>query len=232
MSTILVFSLAVNFVILCLSVIFLFKGKRLIARMVKKIIIDTRHRQIVSMFSAMPTIDQPIIMLGDSITEGARWNELFNNPNVINRGIGGDTSSGVLKRLDEVIRHKPRKLFLMIGTNDIGFGLDTQTIVRNIESILTQVKEQSPSTEIFVQSVLPVNISASSPFLHNNKGILLLNEQIKKQCAGLNIEYIDLHLHFLDGNENLRSELTNDGLHLLGTGYLLWKELIAIYLKN
>ena len=232
MSTVLVFSLAVNFVILCLTVIFLFKGKRLVARMVKKLIINTRHRQIVSMFNAMPIIDQPIIMLGDSITEGARWNELFDNPNIVNRGIGGDISDGVLKRLDEVIRHRPRKLFLMIGTNDIGFGLDTQTIVRNIESILSQVKEQSPSTEIFVQSVLPVNISASSPFPHNNKGILRLNEQIKRQCAGLKIEYIDLHAHFLDADGNLRSELTNDGLHLLGAGYLLWKELIAKYLKN
>src|SRR5438105_5617872 len=60
-----------------------------------------------------------IVMLGDSLTEGAPWRELTGCADLVNRGIGGDTTSGVLARLDEVLKLKPRAIFLMIGVNDI-----------------------------------------------------------------------------------------------------------------
>jgi lysophospholipase L1-like esterase len=232
MNTVLIFSIALNVVIFGAGVFLLFRWKYLIGRIVKERIINVRHRQLVNMFNSMPTLEKPIIFLGDSITEGAQWNELLNNPNVINRGIGGDTTEGVLSRLDEVIRHKPDKLFLMIGTNDINFGIRIETIAENIEAILTRVNEQSSETELFVQSVLPVNLSAASPFQHNNKGVLLLNTQIKELCNHMSITYIDLHARFIDSNGQLRSELTNDGLHLLGSGYLLWKNQIEHFLAE
>src|SRR3954451_1058356 len=46
--------------------------------------------------------DADVVMLGDSITEGIDWHELFPHVRILNRGIGGDTSAGVLNRLDEV----------------------------------------------------------------------------------------------------------------------------------
>src|SRR3954451_7586104 len=63
-----------------------------------------------------------IVMLGDSLTEWGNWHELVPEFRVINRGIAGDTSSGVLDRLEEVIARRPKLVFLMIGTNDIGLG--------------------------------------------------------------------------------------------------------------
>ena len=183
------------------------------------------------MFKMATSREGAIVFLGDSITEGGAWNELFDNNNILNRGIGGDTTEGVLNRLDEVIRHQPTKLFLMIGTNDIGFGIDTESIANNYEEILQIIIRDSAKTEIFVQSVLPVNLSATSFLPHNNTGVLELNNQIKSLCEKLNLSYINLHEHFSDTNGNLKPELTNDGLHLLGSGYILWKELIAKHIE-
>jgi lysophospholipase L1-like esterase len=59
-------------------------------------------------------------MLGDSLTEWGNWHELVPEHRIINRGIAGDTSSGVLDRLQEVIERRPKVVFVMIGTNDIG----------------------------------------------------------------------------------------------------------------
>jgi hypothetical protein len=39
-----------------------------------------------------------IVFLGDSITEGGHWSEIFGNGAVLNRGIGGDTTQDVLDR--------------------------------------------------------------------------------------------------------------------------------------
>ena len=61
-----------------------------------------------------------IVMLGDSLTEWGNWHELVPEYSILNRGISGDTSSGVLDRLQEVIERRPKVVFVMIGTNDIG----------------------------------------------------------------------------------------------------------------
>src|SRR5262245_59343345 len=45
-----------------------------------------------------------IVMLGDSLTEGAPWRELTGCPNLVDRGIGGDTTAKVLARLDDILK--------------------------------------------------------------------------------------------------------------------------------
>src|SRR5262249_1762037 len=63
--------------------------------------------------------DADAVMLGDSNTEWVDWHELFPGVQFLNRGIAGDTSAGVLNRLDEVIGRHPKVVFLMIGINDL-----------------------------------------------------------------------------------------------------------------
>src|SRR5690606_12338396 len=73
----------------------------------------------VEMFKSFPTTDKDIVFIGNSITFWADWQELLKTSHVKNRGIPGDISFGVLERLDEVIEGKPRKIFIMIGINDL-----------------------------------------------------------------------------------------------------------------
>lgn len=59
-----------------------------------------------------------------------------------------------------------------------------------------------------------------------------INQAIFNICQKENVKYIDLFTHFVDDNGQMKPEYTNDGLHLLGKGYMLWKEIITPYLKN
>lgn len=70
----------------------------------------------------MNKYSKPIVFLGDSITEKIDWKELFSKNNILNRGIGSDTISGLINRTDSIVKLKPSKVFLMIGINDIALG--------------------------------------------------------------------------------------------------------------
>ena len=73
-----------------------------------------------------------IIMVGNSITEGGNWKVLLRDTTVINRGISGDVTFGVLNRLKEITDRKPSKLFLLIGVNDLSRNTPDEVIIENI----------------------------------------------------------------------------------------------------
>lgn len=109
----------------------------------------------VSNFEAFALVPDDIVFLGDSITEGGPWDELFPDLPVRNRGVGGDTTDGVLARLEQVTRAQPAKVFLLIGTNDLFRGTSGSEIAANLGAILDRLKQQAPDTEVYLQSVLP-----------------------------------------------------------------------------
>src|SRR4051812_12410847 len=84
-----------------------------------------------------------IVMLGDSLTEWGNWHELVPEFRVINRGIAGDTSSGVLDRLQEVIERRPKVVFVMVGTNDIGIQVPPDVLLSNLREIVTRLRDES-----------------------------------------------------------------------------------------
>lgn len=173
-----------------------------------------------------------IVFLGDSLTDIAEWNELLNNPDVINRGISDDTTYGALNRISEITRLDPPKIFIMLGINDIGKGLSTEKIITNYTKILETIKENCPETTTYVQSVLPINKDLFKTTTTNSQ-IMALNTSLKKLCKTFNIKYIDLYSLFTLPNENkLYKEYTVDGLHINGKGYIVWKDAIKDYCKK
>ncbi|HDW0335773.1 TPA: hypothetical protein RKY49_004741, partial [Escherichia coli] len=77
-----------------------------------------------------------IIMLGDSITETGRWSDFFPSVSIANYGIAGDTSQGIKNRLEPIINAKPKKVFIMIGTNDLTNHESVQKILDNYRDII------------------------------------------------------------------------------------------------
>lgn len=195
---------------------------------------STYYHQRVTHFRTLPTTKKDIIFLGNSITDGAEWSELFADNRVKNRGISGDISAGVLNRIDEIIIRKPAKVFLLIGVNDLSRNTSTDSIFKNITKIASYLKQESPSTKLYVQSLLPVNDIYKKFGSHTGKGeqIKQLNANLKQNAAAYHFTYIDLHTSFCDENGKLIKEFTNDGLHLKGDGYLLWKHLVYPYVFN
>lgn len=176
-------------------------------------------------FESLPDTEHEIIFLGNSITDGAEWFELFDgNANIKNRGIGGDDTDGVLERLDEVTSSKPDKVFLLIGTNDLAYGKSVEHVVKNHKVIVDRIKQASPNTTIYIQSVLPVDDAVH--YTRPNTDINTINERLMTYSEEAGLTYIDLTDAFKDDAGKLSKEFSLDGLHLNAAGYLKWKELI------
>lgn len=177
--------------------------------------------QRASLFERLPTSFKDIILLGDSITDGGEWHELLKNPHIKNRGISGDTSAGLLKRLDHIIDGKPRKLFILIGVNDLSRSISPNAVSHNIEKIIKKTQAKSPRTTIYIQSVLPV-FTKYRAHSRLNPLIVQLNKLLLQIAKNQDVEYIDLHKSFIKS----KKQLSNDGVHLTAEGYLLWSKLI------
>jgi lysophospholipase L1-like esterase len=179
----------------------------------------------------LPRTKGDIIFLGNSITDGGEWNELFNDLSIKNRGISGDRTVSVLNRLDEVYSRSPAKVFLLIGINDLARNISTDSVVKNIIWIVELIKEKSPQTKLYIQSILPVNETFGLFRDHTRKRaeILQINKALFDSAARYQYEFIDIFSALADTTGRLNADYTNDGLHLTGTGYLKWKD--AIYSK-
>lgn len=169
--------------------------------------------------------------MGDSLTDLCEWSEIFRNEQIKNRGICGDTTDGILNRISNIVESKPKKLFIMIGINDLNQGVSAEDVVNNYKIMLETFKNQLPNLQIFVQSLLPVN---NQLFINReaNEKIVVLNSRLKEITTLLSFQYIDLFADFLDKNNQLDQQYTSDGIHLNGQGYLVWKAIIEKYVVN
>lgn len=189
----------------------------------------TYYNQRRTLFELLPDTKKEIVFLGNSITDGGEWIELFNNKRCKNRGISGDVTEGVLFRLDEVTRSKPAKVFLLIGINDLARGISKDTVFANICKIAENIRLASPKTKVFIQSIFPVNASFGKFEKHVDKGeeVIFVNTELKKWCGQSGFRYVDLYKHLVTpGTDLLDPAYTNDGLHLLGAGYMKWVEVV------
>lgn len=181
-------------------------------------------------FEKLPNTKDEILFLGDSITDNAEWVELFgNNARIKNRGIGGDDTKGVLERLGEITESKPDKVFIMIGTNDLAYGVSKEQVVENYREILQAILDDSPETKIYVQSILPVDEALH--YTRPNTDIDFINKQLEKMSEDLGLVYIDLASDFKKDGK-LNPQYSIDGLHLNGEGYEIWKEKIDHYVEE
>ena len=193
-------------------------------------------------FKKHPIGFDKIVFLGNSITEaGGDWGEKFGIQNIVNRGISGDMTEGVLKRIDEIIHYKPIAVFLLIGINDI-FNADLperenitpEYVSNNILKISNNIVEGSPSTKVFIQTTLPINdeIYTKEKGWFPKHSVPLINQindingLLKKKCKNTSFRVLDLHSIFINENGLLNESYTTDGVHLNQNGYTTWVNFI------
>jgi len=178
----------------------------------------------VSLFNtlARPTTSPATVFLGDSITQNCEWSELLGVP-VINRGIDSDTTADILDRLDAVLALRPQAVFLMIGINDIGKHADAKVTVQNYTKIISRIHASNPNTIVYLQSVLPVRGQM-------NRQVRALNQEISNLADNKTFIFVDLYHSFLQGDEMNPDLFVNDGVHLNGAGYEVWKTNIMRFL--
>jgi lysophospholipase L1-like esterase len=147
----------------------------------------------------------------------------------LNQGISGETSAGLLKRLDLFEQTQPETILVMIGINDLIRQVRDETLLANHRQILRTLRQQHPDAQIVLQSILPHGGAQASwegrdrLLAISNDHIRQLNQELQTIAIAEEVDYLDLHPLFSDAQGNLHPELSTDGLHLSRQGYLVWR---------
>lgn len=183
--------------------------------------------------------DENIVFLGDSITWMYDLAKYYPNRKVINSGVDGEFTDGVLENMDSrVYKYNPSKVFILIGTNDIYKGKTIDEITENVDKIVKNIKKNRPHCQIYLESLYPIN-ATNNEKIHmdmvknrTNKFIKQINKKYKIIAKENNITYIDMYSKLLDDNGNLNIDYTKEGLHLVDEGYDVVTKEINKYLKD
>lgn len=192
-------------------------------------LIETDYKNKVEVFKKEIHEPGSIVFLGDSMISYWNIGNNIKNDNIINWGIGGDTTIGVLDRLDLVINLNPSIVIISVGSNDLIRVPNTtiNDIGERIKLINEKLKKSIPDVIVKFISLLPVldnHEITNENYLRKrtNKQIDDINNAILKH-----IEYIDVNTKLKDKNNKLKLEYTMDGIHLNDAGYKIFSQAIA-----
>lgn len=193
---------------------------------------DYYHRR-ASHFARLSVGRDDIVMLGDSLINGCEWHELLQDARIKNRGINGDTVEGVRQRVEVVMQGKPRKVFVMIGINDVSHHLPAEEIAYEIIALVEYMHTLSPRTAIYVHSLLPFDADIYFSLLRGKEqDVRAINAALQAAAEEYEYTYINLYNNFVTPQGTIDAAYSNDGLHLTGTGYRLWAQALLPYIAE
>ena len=179
--------------------------------------------------------DAELLLMGDSITDFWRnetgpyagkavLDKYFGKWKVANFGIAGDTTQGVLYRLQdgEGKGFKPKAIMLMIGTNNTGRNTAPE-IAEGIGAVVLQLQNDFPDAQILLLGVFPRGRAATDPA---RATIAQINAIISKLHDGNRVQYLDIGAKFLDATGQLTPEVMGDALHPSTKGYEIWADAV------
>ncbi|MDR1568270.1 MAG: GDSL-type esterase/lipase family protein [Streptococcaceae bacterium] len=146
---------------------------------------------------------------------------------IYNRAVRATTTLFVLEHIDtQIFELAPSKIFINIGTNDIGFQVPEAIFRANYETIIREVQEQLPNTEIYILKYYPVNNvdfgsdadEATLFATRSNEAFNAASAKNQEMAKKLGVHFIDVSDGLADENGNLKKEYTFDGAHILTNG--------------
>lgn len=178
-----------------------------------------------------------VVMLGNSLTEnGKDWAERIGTTRrVVNRGIIGDTTVGITERLYQITPYNPKAIFLMAGINDMVGNTSAEQVANHVITLIEAIRRQAPRTTLFVQSILPIDETDGrwKTLAGRTDDIPFANMYIKAYCESHDIPFVDIFHRMTRGRSNqLRAELSGDGLHLSEQGYRVWAFELKKYINR
>ena len=156
-----------------------------------------------------------VVFLGDSLTQGGDWAGWFPELNAVNLGIGGNTTGDVLARLESVVTVGPDEIVLLIGTNDLSLRHSVESLVRNIQSILVDLRRDLPGSRMLVQSIMPRGREFADR-------IREANIHLRQFSATIHAQFLDLWPALALEDGELNPTFSDDRLHLNDAGYDMW----------
>ncbi|NEP60394.1 MAG: lysophospholipase [Symploca sp. SIO2G7] len=174
------------------------------------------------------------ILAGDSLSLWFPPELLPTETTWLNQGISGETSAGLLNRIDLLDDTDPNVVFVMIGINDLIRGVKSETILANQQLTIRNLRQAHPQAQIVVQSILPHSDEQATWEGRDrllsipNSDIQEINQQLKVIAQMEGAIYLELYPLFADTNGNLKTELSTDGLHLNQQGYQVWSYALQV----
>lgn len=182
--------------------------------------------------------DIDLLFMGDSITDWWRnpgrgepidgaipyggkavFEKHFGSMKVANFGIAGDTTQGVLWRLQhgEGEGYKPKAIMLMIGTNNTGRN-SAPEIAMGVADIVFELRKDFPDAKILLLAIFPRSIGGPAA----QKEIDEINPIISALHDNQHVFYMDIGSKFLAADGSIPREIMSDGLHPTSKGYEIW----------
>ncbi len=191
------------------------------------------YERQIEMYEVYKTKQADIVMLGNSLTHGANWDELLGRQNVVGRGIVSDVTEGFLARLRYVYKLKPKVCLIQGGLNDIYNWTPVEKIYSNYIRIINDLRVRG--IQPVIQSTLYAGKNWGSDYLarnnpnlkpeevnaERNSQVKLLNKMLTDYARRNNIVFVDLNKK-MSKNDFLRTDITYDGAHLNAKGYKIW----------
>ena len=188
-------------------------------------------------FKVLETNNQSIVFIGNSITDMHCWPEAFKTSTgeylpIVNRGNSGTYSTEQSDNLESYINGQPKKVFMMIGTNDIatsgGLNFSGEQVLSYIKSIVERINARSPQTKIYLYSILKNKTGnrVEATWLHANE---IIEEYVNTKN--------DERLKFIDLYDQLAGVADGgvwsyDNLHLTAAAYQVWCKTICEHLAE
>lgn len=161
-----------------------------------------------------------VVMIGDSLTDGCEWRELFPGLRIVNRGVGQDVSGAVLDRMAGIVATRAKLAFVLIGAQDFSRGASVAEVQENYRQIVTALRQAGMT--VYVQSTLP----GRTRYAALNDRIAQLNADLVALAASeVGVEYLDLAA-VLAAQGSLEQRYSRDEIHLTAEGYARWRDLL------
>jgi lysophospholipase L1-like esterase len=178
-----------------------------------------------------------IVFFGDSLTDFYPIQEFFDEPTIYNRGVAGDTTDDLLARINNVTDISPSKVFLLIGSNDIGLGKTPSYVAQNTKNIMQKIKDACPDCAIYLQSQYPVRrvknfFSFFACLFRSHKKFQKLDELNKITAEEFGCAFIEMYSSLCDEKNRLKKEFTFDGLHMTALAYCNISSVLDKYINE
>ena len=172
-----------------------------------------------------PKVD--VVFVGDSITAGGVWNDIFPNVKIANRGIVGETIQEIELRLDEIIDLKPKAVFLMAGINDLYRATSPDEVFSSFKRVVSTFTKSG--IKVYLQGTLQCSVKICGK--SKIEKISEINSNLRKLADESNgVVFIDINSNLSDA-DGLMTAFTPDGIHLKPEGYVVWRDTIEPFIS-
>lgn len=189
-----------------------------------KRLINLDYKRHIKQFDQLKP-SKSIVLLGDSMMAYFPLRAFHLENSIYNLGIPGDTTVGVIKRVEQVVKLMPSVVILQVGINDFVLtNIKKEETLKNILEIRHTILENCPNSEVYIMSLTPINQKDFKDQLYllnrHKEDALILNEMLRKVID--QGHFIDVYKKLIDDQGDLSLSLTRDGIHLNQEGYKIY----------